>query len=138
MNTKTKLALLFLIAGLLGIYGIVMLRPMVDNGVLTVNYGIVEKKSLQYLVNATCYVATGYKTYSGKYPTEEMVAIRFNSAIVKNMGLKIGDKIYIEGMGVKFVEDRLPDYQKADLDIFFLSRGECLGWGRKNLIIEKL
>ena len=93
----------------------------------------------QYMVNATCYVHTGNHTFSGTHPeSNRTVAIRFNSHIIQNMDLGMGDRIYIEGMGTYIVEDRIPDYQEADLDIFMANLEECKVWGRQDLIIEKL
>jgi 3D (Asp-Asp-Asp) domain-containing protein len=111
-------------------------RPVVVGQPLVVNTNI--EHNMQYLSNTTCYVKTGYKTFSGKWPTEEMIAIRFNSKLIQKMGLKIGDKVFIEGVGIRIVEDRIPNYQCADVDVFMNSLEDCQKFGRRDLLIEKL
>lgn len=113
-------------------------QPKVDSELSTVNLEQVESNS-QYFLKTTCYVATGNLTYDETIPqSNHTVAIRFNSKVVQNMGLEIGDRIYIEDYGTYYVEDRIPDYQKADLDIFMDSLEECKQFGRRNLIVERL
>lgn len=145
MKTKQKLALVFLILGLLGTIGILFARLTVDSQPTT----IVSEKTInevnklssdnQFVVNSTCYTHTGNLTYAGTKPKpNHTIAIRFNSKIIQEMGLKMWDKVYIQDMGTYFVLDRVPDYQKADIDIYFSSKDDCLKWGRKDLVIEKL
>ena len=94
----------------------------------------------QHILNTTCYVATGNLTYSETVPQpNHTVAIRFTSQIVQTMELEMGDQVYIQDYGTYVVEDRIPDYQSADLDLFYgEDLGGCLLFGRRNLIVEKL
>jgi 3D (Asp-Asp-Asp) domain-containing protein len=117
-----------------------MLEPIVDHTPLTINFKSVkvEEKKEIFTANVTYYVATGYHTFSGKVPTNKMVAIRFNSKLVKGMGLRIGDKVSLGGLGIFSVEDRIPDYQKADIDVFMDSLDECNKFGRQYLTISKI
>ena len=94
----------------------------------------------QYLANTTCYTWTGYTMYNGIYPEWGDVAIRFNSPLIAEMELEIGDRIWIEEFEQEFrVSDRIPDYQSADVDVYMeTSKAECRQWGRHQLKIEKL
>jgi len=74
---------------------------------------------------------------NGKEVFDGAVAIRLNSKVVQNMDLEYGDKIFIEGIGEKYIGDRLPDFNVADIDIF-MSVEECKKFGRQNVIIEKI
>jgi len=137
-KTKKYWANLLLVAiwGIFLVGVIVMVSQPVDNLQPKVEMEVVNS---QYVLNTTCYVHTGNPTFLGIYPEpNHTVAIRFNSKIVQNMGLEIGDKIWIQDYGTYFVEDRIPDYQSADLDLFMDSLEECQKFGRKNLIVEKL
>jgi len=94
----------------------------------------------QYLANTTCYTWTGYTMFNGIYPEWGDVAIRFNSPLIAEMDLSVGDKIWIEEFEQEFrVSDRIPDYQSADVDIYWGNdKADCRQFGRKSLLIEKL
>jgi len=107
--------------------------------VITHTENLNQSHDNQYMANCTCYTHTGNFTYSGTWPKpNQTLAIRFTSKLIKGLGLKMGDKVYIEEMGTYTVEDRIPDYQQADFDIFFSDHNECVKWGRQNLLVEKL
>lgn len=88
----------------------------------------------QYILNATCYTWTGNQTSSGTWPKWGTVAVKRNDS-----RFKAGDRLFIEQFGETFtIEDTLPAYQPADLDIFWpKGEADCLAWGRQDLIIHK-
>jgi len=140
---KTKELMLIGLMGV-GLFGFILMAasvPKVDNSISTVNQEVVNDPNNQYVVKASCYVCPPYcgKMANGEVVHEGAIAIRRISNIIKNMGLKLGDKVFIEGYGTYEVEDVMADTVKADIDIYMdVSEKECLDWGLKNLVIEKL
>ena len=141
---KNKLIESITVIGITLLLALILGLSMIDydtmNEAKAVANTIERQSNQQYLANTTCYTATGSPMYNGIYPEWQDVAIRFNSPLVAEMGLKVGDRIWIEEFAQEFrVGDRIPDYQKADLDIYFEQDvAGCKQWGRKNLIIEKI
>ena len=90
---------------------------------------------LEYLGewHITAYTHTGNVCANGNYPTA-WYTVACNS-------LDLGTQIYIEGIGVRTVEDRGPGWLGSEwCDIFMDSYDECVVWGsqHKNVyIIEK-
>ena len=142
MNTKTKKYLGNLL--LVAIWGIflagiiIMSKPKVE----TLIEPVIEIESnQQYVVKASCYVCPPFcgKMANGEVVYEGAIAIRRSSHIVQNMGLKLEDRVYIEGYGSYKVADIMADWVKADIDLFLdVTHEECMAWGVRELIIEKL
>jgi len=100
-----------------------------------------QSHETQYIAQATCYVCPPYcgKMANGKVVHEGAIAIRQNSKLIKEMGLHLGDKVFIEDYGTYEVEDIMADWVSADIDIYMdVSKQECLEWGKQSLKIEKL
>lgn len=87
----------------------------------------------EFRIIVTAYSWTGYRMFNGEFPYKGAIAIK----LPNKHGWKIGDKFLIQGR--EFIAtDRLPSYQKADVDIYMTSKEEAKKWGRQELIIEKL
>lgn len=70
----------------------------------------------------TAYAYSGSATASGKMP-EAGVTIAHNT-------LLLGTKVYIEGVGVRTVEDRGPERMGSDwCDLYLGDWQECVDWG---------
>jgi len=89
-------------------------------------------------VLASMYKWTGYRTYSGEWPYEGSIAIRFESPKIRKLGLRMKDRVWLEGAGlngVYIIEDRLPDWhQGRDIDIYSeASVPECFEFGLRHV-----
>ena len=72
----------------------------------------------------TAYTHTGYLTASGVWPKVGMAAAR---------NLALNTRLYVHGIGVVTVTDRMPRDSKAELDLFMDDRNDCKKWGRKRV-----
>lgn len=102
---------------------------------------VIEQHGEAFKAVCSCYTHTGNYTFSGTWPKSmQTLAIRFQSPLVKKLGLKMGDKVWIQEFENTFiVEDRLPDkWIGRDFDIFMDDHDICVKWGIKILTIEKI
>lgn len=80
----------------------------------------------------TAYAETGYNCANGKYPSR-------NYTIAHN-SLPFDTKVYIEGVGVRTVEDRGPTYLGNEwCDLYLGDVSTCIQWGdqrRKVWLVE--
>lgn len=101
------------------------------------------RENQQYLAKMSAYSHTGNKTKSGIMPYEGSVAINFESKIVKNMDLHIGDWIWVEELADQYpqglkIEDRLPSKWGRDFDLFMSNSDKAMAWGVRIITVEKL
>jgi resuscitation-promoting factor RpfB len=75
-------------------------------------------------LDVTCYVATGNRTASGAWPREGMAASNRHP---------FGTRLYVEGVGVVTVTDRIG--HSSELDLFYGSLRACREFGRRSLVV---
>lgn len=80
----------------------------------------------EYLGNwrITAYAETGFACANGNYPTVGY-SVACNS-------LPFGTKIYIEGVGIRTVEDRGPEWLGSQwCDLYLGDEATCIAWGNQ-------
>lgn len=79
----------------------------------------------------TAYAETGYACANGNYPSVGYT-IACNS-------LDFGTKVYIEGVGIRTVEDRGPTYLGSSwCDLYLGDYNSCVNWGDQTRRVWKL
>lgn len=77
------------------------------------------------LTRVTCYVWTGHRTASGKWPRPDMAASNRHP---------FGTRLRVQGVGVVTVEDRIG--WGSDLDLYMTSHPACIQFGRQRLRVQ--
>lgn len=79
----------------------------------------------------TAYTWTGFPCANGNYPSDGYT-IACNS-------LDFGTKVFIEGIGIRTVEDRGPSWLGSEwCDVYMSSYGACVQWGSRQKRVWRL
>jgi 3D (Asp-Asp-Asp) domain-containing protein len=83
----------------------------------------------EIIVEATAYTYAGSRTATGTWPSRGTVA-------VDPKVIPLGTRLYIEGYGPGVACDTGGAIRGKKVDLYMASRGECISWGRRIVIVR--
>lgn len=98
-----------------------------------VSRGTTPQASKILTLQATAYTHTGYQTATGTWPKEG------RTIAVDPSTIPLGSRVYIEGLGWRIAEDKLPPEsirKGAKVDVFVDSHEQAVNFGRQNIVVQ--
>lgn len=89
-----------------------------------------EARCLVMVMEATAYVETGNKTFTGTWPAAG------RTVAVDPKVIPLGTRMYVEGWGWVVAEDTGGAIKGKKIDIYVDSKAQALKFGRKNVVVK--
>ena len=85
---------------------------------------------LTMTVEASAYVWTGKKTFTGTWPQPN------HTVAVDPKVIPLGSRVYIEGLGWRVAEDTGGVIRGNKIDVFMADEAEAIQFGRRTLVVK--